>query len=99
MGVGYVAPMVTPSHTIGATPTPVSNGQRTTGELGIIVFLASDIMLFAPFFAAYFLLRATNDLWPAGEVELEVCGPALATRRARRVVVHHDRRRSGAGPR
>jgi len=52
---------------------------RSTGQFGVVVFLASDIMLFAPFFAAYFLLRATNDPWPADEVELEVWRAALAT--------------------
>lgn len=52
---------------------------RSTGQFGVIVFLASDLMLFAPFFAAYFLLRSTNDPWPADAVELEVWRAALAT--------------------
>jgi cytochrome c oxidase subunit 3 len=45
---------------------------RTTGQFGVIVFLASDVMLFGSFFAAYFLLRATNDPWPAANVDLDV---------------------------
>lgn len=45
----------------------------------MIVFLASDVMLFAPFFAAYFLLRATNSPWPAAGVELDVPRAAAAT--------------------
>jgi cytochrome c oxidase subunit 3 len=52
---------------------------RTTGQFGVIVFLASDIMLFAPFFAAYFLLRATNQPWPAPGVELTLPRAATAT--------------------
>lgn len=43
---------------------------RTTGQFGVIVFLASDVMLFAAFFAAYFLLRADNQPWPPPDVEL-----------------------------
>lgn len=45
----------------------------------MIVFLASDVMLFAPFFAAYFLLRSTNQPWPPDGVELDVLRAALAT--------------------
>jgi len=45
---------------------------RSTAQFGVIVFLASDVMLFAPFFAAYFLLRADNPPWPPPGVELDV---------------------------
>jgi cytochrome c oxidase subunit 3 len=45
---------------------------RTTGQFGVIVFLASDVMLFASFFAAYFLLRSTNDPWPVEGADLDV---------------------------
>lgn len=44
---------------------------RTTGQFGVIVFLASDVMLFGSFFAAYFLLRSTNDPWPVEGAELD----------------------------
>jgi cytochrome c oxidase subunit III len=43
---------------------------RSTAQLGVIVFLASDVMLFAALFAAYFLLRADNPPWPPPDVEL-----------------------------
>ncbi|WP_420452146.1 cytochrome c oxidase subunit 3 [Ilumatobacter sp.] len=59
----------------GTGPPPA----RTTGQFGVVVFLASDVMLFAPFFAAYFLLRATNDPWPAAGVELDVPRALIAT--------------------
>jgi cytochrome c oxidase subunit 3 len=52
---------------------------RSTGQFGVIVFLASDVMLFAPFFAAYFLLRSTNQPWPPDGVELDVLRAAVAT--------------------
>lgn len=58
---------------------PVDTAQTSTGQFGVVVFLSSDIMLFAPFFAAYFLLRATNSPWPAAGVELDVARAALAT--------------------
>jgi len=45
----------------------------------VVVFLASDLMLFAPFFAAYFLLRSTNDPWPPAGVELDTWRAVLAT--------------------
>ncbi|NOX29208.1 MAG: heme-copper oxidase subunit III [Actinobacteria bacterium] len=45
---------------------------RSTGQFGVIVFLASDVMLFAAFFAAYFLLRSTNSPWPAEGAEIDV---------------------------
>lgn len=44
-----------------------------------MVFLASDIMLFAPFFAAYFLLRENNPPWPPDGVHLDVLRAGLAT--------------------
>jgi cytochrome c oxidase subunit 3 len=52
---------------------------RNTGPFGVAVFLASDIMLFAAFFAAYFLLRSTNESWPPPTVDLDVPRAALAT--------------------
>ena len=45
---------------------------RSTGQFGVIVFLASDVMLFASFFAAYFLLRSTNSPWPAEGAEIDL---------------------------
>ena len=52
---------------------------RSTGQFGVIVFLASDVMLFAPFFAAYFLLRADNAPWPPADVDLDVLRAAIFT--------------------
>ncbi len=52
---------------------------RSTAHFGVIVFLASDVMLFAAFFAAYFLLRATDTPWPPADVELDTVRAAIFT--------------------
>ena len=52
---------------------------KSVSAFGMIVFLASDVMVFAAFFAAYFLLRSTNDPWPANGVELDVPRAVAAT--------------------
>jgi cytochrome c oxidase subunit 3 len=57
----------------------VPSSARATGQFGVIVFLASDVMLFAAFFAAYFLLRASNTPWPPDDVELDVPRALAAT--------------------
>lgn len=49
------------------------------GQTGTIVFLASDLMLFAGFFAAYFLLRSEASVWPAADVELDLPRAAIFT--------------------
>ena len=43
------------------------------GQFGVIVFLASDVMLFAPFFAAYFLLRAEQLAVAARSTSSSMC--------------------------
>src|SRR5262245_21706888 len=45
----------------------------------MIVFLASDVMLFASFFSAYYVLRGTNSPWPPPGVDLHVFRAAVAT--------------------
>lgn len=52
---------------------------RTAAGFGTIVFLASDLMLFAAFFSAYFVLRGTTEIWPPADVELEVPRTLVAT--------------------
>ncbi len=65
--------VTTEAHTGNPPPT------RTTGAFGVIIFLASDIMLFSPFFAAYYLFRSSNDPWPMEGVHLDVPRAALFT--------------------
>ncbi len=62
-----------------AQSTPARSPGRTTGQFGVVVFLASDVMLFAPFFAAYFLLRSTTEQWPPEGAELDVARALAAT--------------------
>lgn len=48
-------------------------------HVGIIVWLASDVMFFAGFFAAWFVLRAENSPWPPSGVELDVVRSGVFT--------------------
>ena len=48
--------------------------------VGVVVWLASELMFFAGLFAAWFFLRAENgDAWPPDDVELATGRTALAT--------------------
>ena len=47
--------------------------------VGVIVWLASELMFFAGLFAAYFTIRSVNDVWPPDDVELETVRTAIAT--------------------
>jgi cytochrome c oxidase subunit III len=51
----------------------------STLEVGVIVWLASELMFFAGLFAAYFTLRSVNEVWPPDDLELETVRTALAT--------------------
>jgi cytochrome c oxidase subunit III len=61
-----------------ATRTAESTAPSTLG-VGVVVWLASELMFFAGLFAAYFTLRSVGDRWPPEGVELEVVRTALAT--------------------
>jgi cytochrome c oxidase subunit 3 len=41
-------------------------------HIGVMLWLASDVMFFAGLFAAWFVLRAENDVWPPEGMELDV---------------------------
>jgi cytochrome c oxidase subunit 3 len=47
--------------------------------VGVVVWLASEVMFFAGLFAAYFVLRSENDPWPPAGAELDVAQAALST--------------------
>ncbi|HEV3227419.1 MAG TPA: heme-copper oxidase subunit III [Acidimicrobiales bacterium] len=47
--------------------------------VGVVVWLASELMFFAGLFAAYFTLRAAADRWPPSGVELTTGRTAIAT--------------------
>jgi len=78
--------------TVPGAPTadPVTPGQGgeyrpqewlagSTTRYGTVVFLASDVMLFAAFFSAYYVLRGANDPWPPPGVDLHVVRALVAT--------------------
>jgi cytochrome c oxidase subunit 3 len=67
---------------LAVRPSPVadrSDGALARVQLGMYVFLASDLMLFAPFFAAYYLLRTNAASWPPPDVTFDVPRAAVAT--------------------
>ena len=41
-------------------------------HIGIMLWLASDVMFFAGLFATWFVLRAANEVWPPEGLELDV---------------------------
>jgi cytochrome c oxidase subunit III len=61
-----------------ATPTATVRRPSLLG-VGVVVWLASELMFFAGLFAAYFTLRSSNEVWPPEGVELETARTALAT--------------------
>ncbi len=66
------------------TPPPPSPQAHTsqvpsTLGVGVVVWLASELMFFAGLFAAHFTLRSINDPWPPDDVELATARTAVAT--------------------
>jgi cytochrome c oxidase subunit III len=61
------------------TPDRAYEAAPSTLGVGVVVWLASELMFFAGLFAGYFTLRAVNDVWPAEGVELETARTAAAT--------------------
>jgi cytochrome c oxidase subunit III len=62
-------------------PSPPASHPQTPSTLGVgvVVWLASELMFFAGLFAAYFTLRSINDPWPPDRVELATARTAVAT--------------------
>jgi len=64
--------------------TGVIGGHNTTRtpdptNVGMVVWLASELMFFSGLFAAWFTLRANARVWPPEGVELETARTAAAT--------------------
>lgn len=53
--------------------------EMTASALGMILFIASEMVFFAALFGAYFTIRAGASVWPPEGTEPEVLVPALAT--------------------
>ena len=74
-GVGAVRPA-----DAGRTGPPGTPRQPTVGQVGTVLFLASDLMIFAALFTAWFVLRAGNpEAWPPADVELEFVPATIFT--------------------
>lgn len=73
------APAVVATGADATTPSRSHEGMRARSQLGVLVFLASDLMLFAAFFAAYYLLRTGVSEWPPADVELDTIRSGIAT--------------------
>jgi len=69
-----------------ASPTATVDGARPRADhspsalsVGVVVWLASELMFFSGLFAAWFTLRASTHPWPPDGVELATNRTALAT--------------------
>jgi cytochrome c oxidase subunit 3 len=64
----------------GVTDASVPDARRVSPlAVGVVVWLASELMFFAGLFAAYFTLRAATDVWPPVGVDLATGRTAIAT--------------------
>ena len=63
----------------GSTYRPHEWLASSTSRFGMVVFLASDVMLFASFFSAYYVLRDANGPWPPEGIDLDVPRALIAT--------------------
>jgi cytochrome c oxidase subunit 3 len=82
-GVGLTVPGAPTADSVlhgdGGTYRPHEWLASSTSRFGMVVFLASDVMLFAAFFSAYYVLRGANDPWPPDGVDLHVPRALIAT--------------------
>jgi cytochrome c oxidase subunit 3 len=66
---------------VAAARTSLDTAERDDPRLavGLVLFLASESLLFAAFFAAYFTLAGANDTWPPAGTELDVLRAVVFT--------------------
>jgi cytochrome c oxidase subunit III len=70
---------------VAVTTQPPGTTEPRTSTLsplrvGVVVWLASEVMFFSGLFAAYYMLRSVNaGRWPPDEVELDTTRAVLAT--------------------
>lgn len=66
---------------MAAARTSLDTAERDDPRLavGLVLFLASESLLFAAFFAAYFTLAGANETWPPSGTELDVVRAAIFT--------------------
>ena len=57
----------------GHPPVAHQSSRVDAPTLGMLLFIASEVMLFGSFFTAYFFVRVVNDIaWPPPEFHLPV---------------------------
>lgn len=64
---------------VGASPELAPPEGPSPLSVGVVVWLASELMFFAGLFAAYFTVRSGSPHWPPPGVELAAGRTALAT--------------------
>lgn len=58
---------------------PLGPRRPSTLAVGVMVWLASELMFFAGLFASYFTIRATSAVWPPSGIELDPIREGLFT--------------------
>lgn len=68
-----------PTRSRTASPGRDVPGRPSILGVGVVVWLASELMFFAGLFGSHFFLGSTSDVWPPTDVELDVPRALLAT--------------------
>jgi len=64
---------------VSVTTEPATDRSPQVLGVGVVVWLASELMFFSGLFAAYFTLRSLGDVWPPEGAELDRLRTAAAT--------------------
>jgi cytochrome c oxidase subunit III len=64
---------------VGAERIEPSEPRDPRVTVGMIVFLASESLLFASFFGSYFALSAANETWPPAGTDIDVLRASVFT--------------------
>lgn len=82
VGVDVAAGPATGGGSASASRTATSRdvpGRPSILGVGVVVWLASELMFFAGLFGSHFFLGSTTEVWPPADVELDVPRALLAT--------------------
>ena len=71
-----------PARSRTASPGRDVPGRPSILGVGVVVWLASELMFFAGLFGSHFFLGSTTDVWPPTDVELDA-NSAVAKQRRR----------------
>lgn len=62
-----------------STSTTTRPAEISAPALGMLLFIASEMIFFAALFSAYFTVRGRSETWPPEGAHLEVLLPSIAT--------------------